>query len=214
MQQFGVYNTATNVWTTLSPINPAGQLGVSAAGDLYMLDRGTNMVQRYNPGTDTWTNIMAGPPGGTHDRGNLEIANSGRFFFSRAGSNLLWYSDGGGIWNSQALPAGSYALGDYDPGTNTLVVSQAGRGDLESGSGYARDSHFQQRRFFLNRRDPTLWRDLGRIVVLSVQHHCYDKLRSIESCQSNSGSDSGLSCELSTRFICLPQPMRRLASFM
>ena len=64
-------------------------MAVSQTGDLYMLERLSNQIQRYNPGTDTWTNVMAGPPGGSFVYGNLEITNDGEFFVSKDNSSTL-----------------------------------------------------------------------------------------------------------------------------
>jgi hypothetical protein len=80
LASFEVYNTNTNAWTSLNPIDNAGQLGVGPDGTLFMVNRATGFLQAYSPASDTWSNIMATPFAG-RSFGTLEVTNSGKFYY-------------------------------------------------------------------------------------------------------------------------------------
>jgi hypothetical protein len=118
---FARYNESTNTWTQLNNFFTNTQMAVSASGELFANNVQTNMIQRYNPGTDTWSNVMVGP--GTTTQGNLEITNSGRFLFTGFNEGSLRYTSGG-IWQSVGLGIVHNAMGDYDPGTGQYVIGE------------------------------------------------------------------------------------------
>jgi hypothetical protein len=125
-QPFNVYDVATNTWTNLGTVETAGQMAVSPAGELFMLQRPTNTIQKYNPATNTWSFVKSGPSG-FHTYGNLEITSSGEFLFTELNSNILHYTVGGigGVWQQLFMPAPASALGDYDPITNDIFIVQS-----------------------------------------------------------------------------------------
>ncbi|MBD2112118.1 MULTISPECIES: DUF4347 domain-containing protein [Cyanophyceae] len=122
IDNFEVYNPTTNVWKTLNPIATSTQLAVSSNNELYMLNDNTNIIQRYNPDTDTWVDVQAGP-NVNWDYGNLEVTNNNEFILTAQGQTTLYYTQGG-TWNSLALPGGASTAADYDPVTGKFVVGQ------------------------------------------------------------------------------------------
>ncbi|MBD1874557.1 DUF4347 domain-containing protein [Nodosilinea sp. FACHB-131] len=125
VNNFEVYDPTTNVWSALNPITTSTQLAVSADNELYMLNNATNVIQRYNPDTDTWVNVQAGP-NVNWGSGNLEVTNNNEFILTAQGQTTLYYTQGG-TWNSLALPGQASTAADYDPITGKFVVSQNGQ---------------------------------------------------------------------------------------
>jgi hypothetical protein len=126
---FAKYDTVTNSWTTLNSHFTSTQMAVSSSGELYSYNHQTNRIELYNPDTDSWSDVMAGP-GIAPSFGNLEIDNAGRFLLTALGNANLYYSDGGGAWNAQALGFAPNAMGDYDPTTGQYVVGVNGMKDI------------------------------------------------------------------------------------
>jgi hypothetical protein len=121
---FARYDTNTNAWSALSNVTSSAQMAVDQNGDLYSYNQLSNTINRYDFNTDTWATVMAGP-GSNKAYGNLEVTNNGRFLFTHyGGGNTLFYSDGGGSWNTHSLGFQTNATGDYDPLTNTYIVSE------------------------------------------------------------------------------------------
>jgi autotransporter-associated beta strand protein len=120
---FEVYNTLTNTWTPLNPYPTNAQMTVSTSGNLYARNELTGNIQVYNSGSDTWSNVMAGPAAGSN-MGDLEVTTSGQFYYYEATNNQLFYNTGPGTWNSISMPASLSMSGDYDPATNALYISQ------------------------------------------------------------------------------------------
>lgn len=122
---FLIYNVANNVWTSLGNVATGSSFAVSQNGDLFMLNDSTNVIQKYVPTSNTWLNILAGPPSGGSAYGNLEVTNTGEFLFTKSGSNQLWHNSGGS-WSAVTLPGSASALGDYEPSSGTYAVSANG----------------------------------------------------------------------------------------
>ncbi|PSN14881.1 hypothetical protein C7293_09610 [filamentous cyanobacterium CCT1] len=126
VNNFEVYDPKTNTWSALNPITTSTQLTVSASNELYMLNNATNVIQRYNPDTDSWVNVQAGPNVNWGFGGNLEVTNNNEFILTAQGQTTLYYTQGG-TWNSLALPGQASTAADYDPVTGKFVVSQYGQ---------------------------------------------------------------------------------------
>jgi hypothetical protein len=126
---FAKYDTNTNSWTSLNPHFIQSGLAVSSTGDVFNYNAQTNQIEQYNPNSDTWTNIAAGP-GLSSQYGNMEIDNNGRFLLTGTSNSNLYYSDGGGSWNTQALGFTANAMGDYDPTTGQYVLGIQGQKDI------------------------------------------------------------------------------------
>ncbi len=120
---FAVYNPSTDAWTTLAPYETGCQMAVRQNGDLYAYGYDTGTIDRYDPTTDTWSPVMAAPPGSNGEFCNVEITNAGEFLYTQSNNTTLWYTSGG-VWNTLALPFLANAMGDYDPTTDQYVIGQ------------------------------------------------------------------------------------------
>lgn len=120
---FAVYDPATNAWTTLTPYETGCSMAVDIAGNLYAYGHDTDTIDRYHPGTDTWSAVMAAPPGTNGAYCNLEITNQGQFIYTQAQNSTLWYTSGG-AWNSLAMGFTGNIMGDYDPTTDQYIVGE------------------------------------------------------------------------------------------
>jgi hypothetical protein len=121
---FAKYDVATNTWTRLADYFTNAQMAVSAAGELYARNTQTGMIQRYNPITDTWANVLNGPTGVGNSQGNLEITADGRFFYTALDGNSLRFTDASGNWQTANLSIIHNAMGDYDPTSNQYVIGE------------------------------------------------------------------------------------------
>ncbi len=121
---FAVYNPVTDAWTTLTPYETGCRMAVDADGRLLAHNYHLGTIDRYDPAADTWTPIMAGPPGASGQYCNLEITDGGEFLYTEWNNTTLWYTSGG-VWNTLALPFATNVMGDYDPTTDQYVIGEA-----------------------------------------------------------------------------------------
>lgn len=119
--QFDKYDIATNTWTPLNGYSSRLNM-VSVGGVLYALSESTNMIQSYDPATDTWIDVLSGPNASLMP-GNLERLPNGEFIAHAASSGNIHYTVGG-AWTSVDLGFQPNAIGDFDPASNRLVVGE------------------------------------------------------------------------------------------
>ena len=120
---FAVYLPLEDRWVSLTPYETGCQMAVSKNGDLYAYNHSTAMIDRYDPDTDTWSAVMAAPPGASGEFCNLEITKEGKFLYTEANASTLWYTSAG-VWNTFSLPFLANVLGDYDPLTGQYVIGE------------------------------------------------------------------------------------------
>jgi hypothetical protein len=123
---FARYNVATDTWTRLNDYDTNAQMAVSTSGVLYARNALTGFIQRYHPGSDTWSNVMPGPVVIGSEPGNLEITTTGRFLYTQVDNNVIYYADTGGGWNTASIGINHNAMGDYDPTSNQYVLGEYG----------------------------------------------------------------------------------------
>lgn len=128
---FEYYNIGANTWTDLNDYFTNSNMAVSQSGVLYAHNATTNMIQRYDPGSDTWTDVLSGP-GPVLDKGNLEITRGGEFIYHGGADSNIYYTSGG-VWNTVDPGLGGLnALGDYDPVRNVLVFGVFGQNTMHT----------------------------------------------------------------------------------
>ena len=121
---FAAYDPSLGSWTALNPFETGCQLAVGSDGLLYAHEYTTNKIVKYNPVSDSWTEVMPGPAGFSGNYCNLEVTINGQFLLTSYYSTTLWYSTGPGTWSSITLPFYGNAMGDYDPTTGQYVIGQ------------------------------------------------------------------------------------------
>jgi hypothetical protein len=120
--QFDRYDIATDTWTPLNGYSSRLNMAFSD-GRLYALNADTNMIQIYDPGFDSWTDVTAGPAADLA-YGNLERLPDGEFVaHASVGSSDIHYTVGG-AWTTTNLGFQPDAMGAYDPDTNRLIVGE------------------------------------------------------------------------------------------
>jgi hypothetical protein len=128
VNEFAVYDVATDQWTQLNPYKTGSNFAVSSSGDMFAYSGERNAIDKYNPLTDSWSKHLDAPfIGGTftadtYNFFNLEVTDSGRFLLTGNNQSSLFYSDGG-AWSSVNLGFNTGATGDYVSETNELVLN-------------------------------------------------------------------------------------------
>jgi hypothetical protein len=125
--EFGRYDIGGG-WTKLNAYSTNANFAVSASGEMYAMNAGTQMIQRYVEASDTWENVMAGP-GANLNKGNLEITKDDEFIYHGAIDSVVYYTVNGN-WTSFDAPFNANALGDYDPTRNLTVIGEFGTPNL------------------------------------------------------------------------------------
>ncbi|GGF68113.1 hypothetical protein [Alteromonas lipolytica] len=127
--QLWKYDVATDQWSRLNDYKTGSNFAVDSLGGVYAYNGNRTGIDKYDPLTDTWSQILSAPVlGGTYSSNsynffNLEITNSGRFLLSGNNTSGLFYSDGG-AWSSVNLGFGTAANGGYDPVNDLFAVSE------------------------------------------------------------------------------------------
>jgi hypothetical protein len=121
---FAAYDPSLGSWTELNHFETGCQLAVGSDGLLYAHEYTTNKIVKYNPVSDSWTEVMPGPAGFSGNYCNLEVTINGQFLLTSYYSTTLWYSTGPSIWSSTTLPFYENAMGDYDSTTGQYVIGQ------------------------------------------------------------------------------------------
>ena len=110
-------------WTPLNGYYTGCGMTTSTAGEPYAYRR-SPLIEEYDPGTDSWTYVMAAPPGTTGSYCNLAITRDGQFLYTESDGSavhLTW----GGTWHTFSLPFITYLMGDDDPSTHQYVIGQS-----------------------------------------------------------------------------------------
>ncbi|WP_334065724.1 PEP-CTERM sorting domain-containing protein [Alteromonas genovensis] len=118
---FYAYNPITDQWSQKASFSTNANLAVDKNGDVFGLSR-TGVLSRYDSLLDSWVSIAGG---GLTSDANLEVLNDGRFFVTGLGQSTYNIFDGS-QWSTGNLGFTSSQNGDYDPFTNTLVLSENG----------------------------------------------------------------------------------------
>lgn len=129
--QFWKYDTGGDSWTRLNDFHTGSNLAVDQNGDVYAYRGDRQAIVQYDATNDLWNGVMSAPSiGAVHDDPNafnffnLEVTNQGRFMLTGGGRDTnLYYSDGGGIWNTLSLGFSTNATGDYDTSTGQYAIT-------------------------------------------------------------------------------------------
>jgi hypothetical protein len=120
---FVVYDPATNSWTTLNGYETGCQMAVGIGGELYAYLYSPPQIEVYDPGSDTWSYVMAAPPGTTGMYCNLEVTRDGEFLYTESFGTAVHYTQGG-TWHTFSVPFTTNVMGDYDPAAHQYVIGE------------------------------------------------------------------------------------------
>jgi uncharacterized repeat protein (TIGR01451 family) len=120
---FYEYDVATDTWSQRAslPGENFTQLASDAQGNVYSLPF-DNRIYRYNPGPDSWSFVINGPPSfNPQSNINMFKVHGDQFYVGGDGTGALHYTVGG-VWNSITTPRAISSGAAVDRSTGRIYI--------------------------------------------------------------------------------------------